>query len=98
MEWRFNFGEEGSRAFRDHPIGGTDWFRWHHFSTKTTKGRGLRAGEPVSYDHATEWGRRPYVDGSNWGVPGETHAYRQNAVRRKGRIKKQACFEGAGIF
>ncbi|MHA1962434.1 MAG: hypothetical protein ACW99U_19695 [Candidatus Thorarchaeota archaeon] len=44
---------------------------WHRWSAKLRSGR-RKLAAAVGYERGREWGRRPYIDGSNWGIKSHT--------------------------
>ncbi len=56
---------------------------WHRFKAKLSRSRIRRlAGE--AFERSREWGRRPYIDGSNWGLKSQTEKRSRDLAQERG--------------
>lgn len=55
---------------------------WHRWGWKYFISR-IKRGVHVSFDRIKEWGRKPYIDGSNWGIITYTDAKSRKLAQEK---------------
>lgn len=73
------------------------WCRWHHWTAKQRNPRGVRREDAIADRHGeTEHGRRPYVDGSNWGVK-STSEKRSGKVATERSLRKRRLSHGKKV-
>lgn len=66
------------------------WCRWSRWSLRPYTARGRRRDEALDDRHKErEWGRRPYVDGSNWGVKSQSEKRSGKLATERGLRKRR---------
>lgn len=68
---------------------------WHRWSGKQMANRVKRRAKEI-FERARDWGRRPYIDGSNWGVKSQTEK-RSRGLTQERALRQERRHRGKKI-
>ena len=74
----------------------TNQNRWHKWSSKSPQNR-RRKRVVTDYVNKKEWGRKPYMDGSNWGIISQPRKLRNPLKRERGLVQERTKKRGQKI-